>query len=345
VKDKNKALGRIIWSVISIMLAFFTIYAIMKQNRNVTFGQLVTFVSDSNITFFMISVLAAASYVWFEGLAIRTILCNSGIEKKRSECLVYSTSDVYFSAITPSATGGQPASAFFMIKDGVPAGLTTAALVLNLIMYNASLGVLGLMAVIISPGTIIQFGGISKAFILFGTIVLILLSLFFFIVLKNGKKIFDSLCGFVLLFEKKKIIKSADKAVIKLKKMGEEYSDCSVLISGKPALLAKVFLWNFIQRASQILVPMFLFLSAGGNIRLASSVFSGQCLINIGYNYVPIPGGMGVSDYLMLDGFRNIMGTDMAYQVEMISRGITFYLCVIVCGIITLAGYLIRRRK
>ena len=55
-------------------------------------------------------------------------------------------------------------------------------------MYNASLGVLGLMAVIISPGTIIQFGGISKAFILFGTIVLILLSLFFFIVLFKKKQ-------------------------------------------------------------------------------------------------------------------------------------------------------------
>ena len=65
----------------------------------------------------------------------------------------------------------------------------------------------------------------------------------------------------------------------------------------------------------------------------------------MGYNFVPIPGGMGISDYLMIDGLRSIMESSMAYSVELISRGLTFYICVLISGIITLIGYLISKRK
>ncbi|MFR2128888.1 MAG: hypothetical protein ACLS4M_06675 [Eubacterium ventriosum] len=48
------------------------------------------------------------------------VLCGTfGYKRPFRKCLVYSSSDIYFSAITPSATGGQPASAYFMMKDKV----------------------------------------------------------------------------------------------------------------------------------------------------------------------------------------------------------------------------------
>ena len=62
-------------------------------------------------------------------------------------------------------------------------------------------------------------------------------------------------------------------------------------------------------------------------------------------SFFPIPGAMGVADYLMLDGFTAITGREAAFELEMLSRAITFYICVAVSGIITLAGYLIKRRK
>ena len=58
-------------------------------------------------------------YVWlylFEGEALREIVFHMGYPTKHKDAFVYSAADIYFSAITPSASGGQPASAFFMIK-------------------------------------------------------------------------------------------------------------------------------------------------------------------------------------------------------------------------------------
>ena len=89
---------------------------------------------------------------------------------------------------------------------------------------------------------------------------------------------------------------------------------------------------------------MLIFASLGGDKLKMAEVFSKQCLVTIGYNFIPISRGMGISDYLMIDGFSRLMGEQMAYAVEMISRGITFYICVSISGIITLIGYFAGRK-
>jgi hypothetical protein len=55
---------------------------------------------------------------------------------------------------------------------------------------------------------------------------------------------------------------------------------------------------------------------------------------------------MGVTDYLMLDGYMNLMNRETAFSLQMISRGLSFYCCVLLSGLVTLIGYLrIRNRK
>ena len=48
--------------------------------------------------------------------------------------------------------------------------------------------------------------------------------------------------------------------------------------------------------------------------------------------------------YLMIDGFTPVMGEQLACSVELISRGITFYICVAISGLITLAAYFKSKR-
>ena len=74
--------------------------------------------------FLVLSVLCEARNL---GMILKLI----GHRKSLKSCTVYASSDLYFSAITPSATGGQPAAAYYMTKDGVPLSQSSAILVLN----------------------------------------------------------------------------------------------------------------------------------------------------------------------------------------------------------------------
>ena len=75
----------------------------------------------------------------FEALALKVLCKTFGYKISFRKSLVYSSSDIYFSAITPSATGGQPASAYFMMKDKIPGAATTIILLVNLTLYTTSI--------------------------------------------------------------------------------------------------------------------------------------------------------------------------------------------------------------
>ncbi len=342
---KKKVSKNFAWTCISLMLAFLTIRSVMKLNRDMSIKDIIAILKTANPFFLILGVVASLLYIWFEGVALTSILKRSGYKMKPLGGLIYSTSDVYFSAITPSATGGQPASAFFMMRDGIPAGVATATLVLNLAMYTISAIVLGIISLIISPGAFMTFSRISRDLIILGTVVLTTLTVGFILLLRNDKIVFRPLTKLISFLYDKKIIKEKEKKLARLDKAKTDYKSCAALIASSKRVLFWAFFWNFLQRASQTLVPMLVYISLGGDSSKAPEVFSRQCLITIGYNTVPIPGGMGVSDYLMINGFGSVMNERMAYVVEIVSRGFTFYICVLLSGLITLAGYLYGRNK
>ena len=208
-KTKKPISKNLIWAIISSVLAILTICMVFKQSKDVSLSDLIHVIGSSNKLVFVLGVLAALLYIWFEGVAIQSILKRAGYKRGPMSGLLYSTSDVYFSAITPSATGGQPASAFFMMRDGIPAGMATATLVLNLMMYTVSIIVLGFLAIVICPSAFFAFSELSKVLIIIGFILLTILSCVFFIVLKKENLIFNPLSKFISFLHKKKIIKES----------------------------------------------------------------------------------------------------------------------------------------
>ena len=342
----NKSvIKKIFWMCFTVVLSVLTIWSILKQNESMSIGRLVDIFLQADKKWITAAMASAICYIVFEAVALCSILRGMTYKSRHFNGLIYSTADVYFSAITPSATGGQPASAFFMLRDGVPAGVTSAALILNLVMYNAAIVFLGIIAIILAPKSFFDFRTVSKIFIVLGFVGLSLLSLFFMSVFKSGDKIFELLRRFLNFLYSKKIIHKLEHKLEKLEKIETDYGNCSQMIYGKSNILFKAFFWNVAQRASQIIVPALVYIAMGGESKLTSLLFSKQCLITIGYNYVPVPGALGIADYLMIDGFSSIMSKDLAVQLDMISRGITFYICVTISGIFTLLGYLKGRKR
>jgi hypothetical protein len=90
-------------------------------------------------------------------------------------------------------------------------------------------------------------------------------------------------------------------------------------------------------------VSTFSYLAAGGNPAHASDIWAVQCYTSLGANCIPIPGAMGVSDYLMLDGFQNFTADPVS--LELFSRSISFYSCVLLCGLLVIVAHLIGSTK
>ena len=174
-------------------------------------------------------------------------------------------------------------------------------------MYTLSIIALGIIAVVISPQSFTQFRTSSRVFIIIGFSVMVILAAGFFLLLKKENILFKPACKIISFLNRIHLVRNKEHLLAKIEKTRSDYKVCSDLISGHRGVLISSFIWNFLQRTSQIMVPMLVYAALGGDKSLMPAVFSKQCLITIGYNFVPIPGGMGISDYLMIDGFNDIM--------------------------------------
>ena len=53
---------------------------------------------------------------------------------------------------------------------------------------------------------------------------------------------------------------------------------------------------------------------------------------------LPLPGGMGISEAMFLDIFGGIFGSALLLPAMVISRGISYYTQLVLCGLVTAAA-------
>ena len=336
---------KVFWSVLSLLLAGTTIWGVLSQLGEMPLRQLWESIQQSKKLYLLMACICGGLFIVLEAEGIRHVLSGIGYRESFRHGILYSAADIYFSAVTPSATGGQPACALFMIRNGIPTGAVTMTLIVNLILYTVSIVLLGLAAVIGGFRVFFRFRLISKILIAAGFLILLGLTFFFFLLLRSGKKVFGAIGSFYRFLHRHRIIRLLDARLARLEKAQEDFDRCVQLMREQPAALRKAFLCNFAQRAVRVAVPALVYLAMGGRAAMVPTILAIQCYVTIGYNCVPVPGGMGVADYLMVDGFAELMGLEDALHVEVLSRSISFYACVAVSGMIVLVGYLRQRNR
>ena len=332
------------WTVVAILLAALTIYAVFSQSGGISPEELWETLQGASWPLLVISVFCMMGIIFFEGEAVRTILKGVGYPRTHRQGFLYGAADVYFSAITPSASGGQPASAFFMVRDGCPMVIVTAVLLLNLVMYTLAVVSIGLVCIVARWDIFFRFGLPSRILIVAGFLSLSGLSVLFFFMLKKQAFLFGIARKTLDFLGRHHLLRHPQKLYEKLDHAQKEYAICVKLMAGHKRMLFSAYVLNLLQRLSQVGVILSVCLATGGGAKVLAELFPTQMYIILGSNCVPVPGGMGVTDYLMLDGYGQLFPASYAFQLEMLGRSLSFYCSVLVSAITVLVGYMAIRK-
>lgn len=334
-----------LWALLSLCIAILTITVIFSLSKTMTPEELLHIVDHAKPGWLTMAVVSMLGYIFFEGQSLKTLLRSMDYRTTNRQATVYGAADVFFSAITPSASGGQPAIIYFMMKNGISVARATAVLVFNLTFYTFASLLVSLIAVLLRPGFFFHFSFPSRILIVAGTVVILILGICFILLMKKGDLISKIMNKLVTILGNMRIIRKPEKWFKKIENIAIEYNDAATLMSGKTAVAIKVALCNLGQKLSLTLVPVFMDLAIKGSTGQPLSVWATQCYVSLGNSSIPIPGAMGLSDYLMIDGFGKLMDQHRVFRLELLSRGTAFYFCVFVAGIIVLLAYLRIRRK
>lgn len=329
-KKKSK---KILWSLAFVLIAALTVWAVTSQNESFSLVSFVKFLGTLDVKYVILAFLGMIGFIVFEALALRTIGKSFGYKRSIGRNFTYSSADIYFSAITPSASGGQPASALFMVQDGIPASMTTVILIVNLVMYTFAIIIIGLVSLVLSPSVFLHFSTLSQILIIVGCLVQVLIAVFFILVLRHPKILYKICSFFLTILAKLHIIKNLAAKKEGLGKSLKTYRRYVHQIRGKKWMLVRALIFNILQRASLISVTVFAFLASGGAVENAVEMWVLQSMVVIGTNTIPIPGAMGVSEFMMQDAFGMLMAETLAVNLMLLSRSVSFYFCVIICGL------------
>ncbi len=346
LRDKQKNSHRVLWFLIFLLLAGLTFYAIIRHSDDFSPERLAGMLRGASPFWIACAFLCMLGFVLFEALSLRHLCAFLGYRRSLWRNTVYSAADIYFSAITPSATGGQPASAVLMLRDKIPGAVTTMSLLLNVMLYTVSLLVVGALCFLFCPRAFFSFSLPSRILILLGGLIQTLLVVGLLLLILREKIILRIADFGLSLLHRLHLLKNVETKRESLHRMAEEYRVCIGAFRKGKLVVLRVFLLNLLQRFCNIGVTLCVFLATGGSALLSREVLVTQGFVVLGSNAIPIPGAVGVSDGLFLDGFDRLIPDTTC--VELLSRGISFYICLILCGLLVLFSAFtasIRRRK
>ena len=200
---KNKK-SQFIGITIMVVLMVFTVSQVLKGE---SIDSIVTALRSVKPIYILTGIGMMLLYASLEGVNIWLIIRGLKYRTSILKCIGYGFVGFYFSSITPSASGGQPAQVYYMKKDGI--SVTASSLSLMLILFTHQLVVviyalIGLLTNTNIGGSqlantiLLAFGFITNAILLIGIILLVYWP----------KLVFKILNFFGLLLHRSRIIKN-----------------------------------------------------------------------------------------------------------------------------------------
>ena len=317
-----------------LLLMLLTYYTIFRKND---IRSILTSLKTLQPLFLILSIGCAIFFVCAEGFMIWYLLRLTQKNLRLLRCFGYSFIGFFFSGITPSATGGQPAQLIAMKKDGISLGDATLTLMTVALLYKLVLAAIGTGLLLFWHRELFAYLGDYIPLYYLGLSLNILLVLLLLLVMFHGTWMEK------LLFSAEKtgirlhLCKPSQKRKAALRRITADYQNAfRFFLSHKLHILFVTFC-TFLQRCSLFLLTYFIYRGMGLTGCHAAVIILLQASIYIAVDMLPLPGSQGISELIYHTVFAPVFtGASLAASMCM-TRGISFYLPLLLGAIITFA--------
>lgn len=341
MRDKKQTVLNLLFLLLLLGLTMF----LMLRGQDLSF--IIEQAAKVKKIYLLLGILLVVIFVCCESLIIKYLLHVVNIKWPLYRCIRYSFIGFFFSCITPSATGGQPAQVYYMKKEGLDISTSTIILLLVTIEYKFVLVFIGLGVLFFGHNLLAMMTEEVLLYIILGLVLNILCIIFmcFLVFLPNLSR--TIMRGVYKILWKIHIIKNMDAQMEKLEKSMDNYQRASVFLKENKFAIFNVFLISLVQRLLHFYITYMVYLSFGLSEYSAVTVTILQAVISIAVDMLPLPGGMGISEHLFKCIFTPVFAGSVSLTLSamLLSRGISYYALIIISAVITMYSHVAIRRQ
>ncbi|MEG0227816.1 MAG: lysylphosphatidylglycerol synthase transmembrane domain-containing protein [Lachnospiraceae bacterium] len=312
-----------IWNVLFLILVFgFTIYSVFHGED---LAAVLSNIGKVNPWYLIPGIVCVVVFIWGESAIIYYMMGTLQISTKRWTCFQYSCIGFFFSCITPSASGGQPAQIYYMHKNKIPIPIATLVLMVVTITYKSILVFIGLFLVVFQRGFVHKYlGGVLPIFYLglilnIGCCILMMVLVFHPLVAKN------IMMKCLRVLEKLHILRKKQSRTQKLEASMDQYNATAAYLKQHKKVIFNVVAMTFLQRFILFFATYFVYRAFGLHGTSIYDVVMLQATISVAVDMLPLPGGMGISENLFLIIFKPIFIAGYLLPGMILSRGLAYY--------------------
>lgn len=322
--------GRLIRNFILFLLLIVLTFYILLKDQSIL--QILEIIKSIKVEYIIIAIICMALYMVCEAINIGRTLKALNEKSTFIKNLKYALIGFFFSSITPAASGGQPMQVYYMYKDKISVANSTLALLISL----SSMQIITIGFALVS--VIFNYQYLNKGLIIFFIIGIIMnaSALGLLIIGIFSRRMSKALMNFTIKVLKFFRVKNIEKKQEKFEKELEKYQYSAKYIKNNKRLIIRTLLTTAIQFTIYYSITYWVYCALGFSQYNIIKIISMQSIVYATVSAIPSPGAVGVSEGAFMEIFRAVYDTTMIHSAVLLSRGVNFYLFVLLSGIVVI---------
>lgn len=322
-----------------ILLIIITAYIVFKDND---VHDIIKAVSQADFRYIALGIGAMWIFLYCEAYNIVRALRLFGYKIKLRCGLKYALTGFFFSSVTPSASGGQPMQIYHMYRDGIEVSHGTLALLFELLSFVTVTVLLAVAGLAFQHELIFSLGNV-KYLLLLGVGLNVTVAVLLIFAIFSPKAI-----GFLASALIRAVSAFSREKAESLREMTErqlaEYGQSAGYFKKNKLIFVKTLVTTTVQMFSMYAVPYLVYRAFGFDDFHLLEVLLLQAVLYVSVSALPLPGALGVSESTFMVLFRTLFPSSVLGSAMILSRGISFYLFVLISGLFV-AGFTLTGKK
>ncbi len=332
MQGKKKWIFNIVFLLLVIALTLYGLF------RGSDLAQLQMLIHQADFRWWLLAFVLVIAFILGESIVLHDIMRTLKAPHHLSHCFLYSFIGFFFSCITPSAGGGQPAQVYFMRKDHIDPAVSVPVLILVTITYKLVLILFALFVFLFRPPAVITALEPVRLWCILGTVLNVLFVGLYVLLVLFPRAVEATLRWCIRCPGRILGASRQQRMLLWLNRWMKQYRDAALCFRSRPCMVLRVTVLTILQRCLLFAVTYLAMRSFGIAAGTLGSIVTLQAMISLGTDLLPLPGGMGASETMFMRIFPALCGETMTLPVLVVSRGISYYGQLIISAIFTVVA-------
>jgi len=309
--------------------------------RNADAKESIRAVMSSDIRYLAIGFLLWALSMAAEALVNQLFFIWQKVNVRFLSTLHITLLGMFYSNVTPAATGGQPMQVLAFKKRGVPVGVSTSGLAVKFFCFQFALLIGGTILWNLRLDFVRECAGGAKWIILLGFMINGI-SVLFVLLLAFRRNIVRRLIGFILkVGTRLRLIRNQERLLGKVQKAVDDFGASVDMLTHRPLQIIALILVSVVQLTLLMSASYCVYLALGQRGHTHMELMTLQWLLFIAASFTPLPGASGAQEggfYLL---YEKIFPSALQIPALLLWRAITYYMALLV-GLTSVIGESVR---